>query len=210
MSAEIVTQKSGQVTHIRLVTWDFCITCDFQNPILTFPTHSIFTVLPWCPNWPKTSKSTRFILVVIVLGIYNFGHQVFLSCLDKFNGDLPLVYDLTLGLCYQSVAAAPPVAHFHRQLNLIRVANTQLITLNLISCIMHRKLVKPLLGFILHDKALNYICYCFMVFLYSQISMQCRRYGIYFLILAILIFEIEINFANQSSLLFCFGSFALK
>ena len=91
-----------------------------------------------------------------LLGIYNFGHQVFLSCLDKFNGDLPLVYDLTLGPCYQSVAAAPPVAHFHRQLNLIRVANTQLITLNLISCIMHRKLVKPLLGFILHDKALNY------------------------------------------------------
>ena len=28
-----------------LVTWDFCITFDFQNPILTFPTHSIFTML---------------------------------------------------------------------------------------------------------------------------------------------------------------------
>ena len=96
--------------------------------------------------------------------VYNFGHQVFLSCLDKFNGDLSLVYDLTLGPCYQSVAAAPPVAHFHRQLNLIRVANTQLIKLNLISCIMHRKLVKPLLGFILHDKALNYAtALCFFI-----------------------------------------------
>ena len=123
-------------------------------------------ISPWCKH--PIDKSTRFILVVIVLGIYNFGHQVFLSCLDKFNGDLPLVYDLTLGLCYQSVAAAPPVAHFHRQLNLIRVANTQLITLNLISCIMHRKLVKPLLGFILHDKALNYAtALCFLYLWYS-------------------------------------------
>ena len=34
-----------QVTRLRLVTWDFCITCDFQNPILTFPTHSIYTLL---------------------------------------------------------------------------------------------------------------------------------------------------------------------
>ena len=99
---------------------------------------------------------------------------------------MSLVYDLTLGLCYQSVAAAPPVAHFHRQLNLIRVANTQLIKLNLISCIMHRKLVKPLLGFILHDKALNYATA--LCFLYSLISMQCRRYGIRFVILAV-IFE---------------------
>ena len=40
-----VIQKSCQVTCLRLVTWDFCITCDFQNPILTFPTHSIFTGL---------------------------------------------------------------------------------------------------------------------------------------------------------------------
>ena len=117
-----------------------------------------------------------------------------MSCLDKFNGDLPLVYDLTLGPYYQSVAAAPPVAHFHRQLNLIRVANTQLITLNLISCIMHRKLVKPLLGFILHDKALNYATA--LCFLYSLISMQCRRYGIHFVILA-MIFEIEINLVNK-------------
>ena len=127
-----------------------------------------------------------------------------MSCLDKFNGDLPLVYDLTLGLCYQSVAAAPPVAHFHRQLNLIRVANTQLITLNLISCIMHRKLVKPLLGFILHDKALNYAtALCFFICTHRYVSMQCRRYGIHFVILA-MIFEIEINFANQmfSSFLF--------
>ena len=98
-----------------------------------------------------------------------------------------------------SQSAAPPVAHFHRQLNLIRVANTQLITLNLISCIMHRKLVKPLLGFILHDKALNYATA--LCFLYSLISMQCRRYGIHFVILAMIF---EINFANQmfSSFLF--------
>ena len=38
-----VIQKSCQVTPLRLVTRDFCITCDFQNPILTFRTHSIYT-----------------------------------------------------------------------------------------------------------------------------------------------------------------------
>ena len=67
---------------------------------------------------------------------------------------------------------------------------------------MHRKLVKPLLGFILHDKALNYAT-ALCVFLYSLINMQCKRYGIHFVILA-MIFEIEINFANQmfSSFLF--------
>jgi hypothetical protein len=40
-----VIQKSCQVTRLRLVTWqDFCVTCDFQNPILTFTTHSIYTM----------------------------------------------------------------------------------------------------------------------------------------------------------------------
>ena len=34
-----VIQKSCQVTSLWLVTWEFCITCDFQIPILTFPTH---------------------------------------------------------------------------------------------------------------------------------------------------------------------------
>ena len=43
----ILYRMSCQVTRLRLVTWDFCITCDFQNPILTFPTHSIFTVQPY-------------------------------------------------------------------------------------------------------------------------------------------------------------------
>ena len=41
-----VIKKSCQVTRLRFVTWDFCITCDFQNPILTFPTHSIYTLIP--------------------------------------------------------------------------------------------------------------------------------------------------------------------
>ena len=31
------------VTRLRLITWDFCTTCYFQNHLLTFPTHSIFT-----------------------------------------------------------------------------------------------------------------------------------------------------------------------
>ena len=37
-----VIQKSCHVTCPRLVTWDFCITCNFQNPILTFPTPQYF------------------------------------------------------------------------------------------------------------------------------------------------------------------------
>ena len=106
------------------------------------------------------------------LSLHNSSHHHVLSCLDKFNGD----FSRSL---WPAVAVAPSsvcTRHFHRQLNLIRVANTQLITLTLISCIMHRKkiLVKPLLcvcmyhwtaftEFRLHDKALNYIgTLCFL------------------------------------------------
>ena len=44
---------------LQLVTWDFCITCDIQNPILTFPTHSIFTV-----NLASKFKLTRINITI--------------------------------------------------------------------------------------------------------------------------------------------------
>ena len=56
--------KSCQVTRPWLVTWDFCITCDFQNPILTFPAHSIFKIL-WVTIW-STTQCSRWKL--------NYGH----------------------------------------------------------------------------------------------------------------------------------------
>ena len=62
---------------------DFCIACDFQNPILTFPTHSIHTMLsgflvvempdPQIWNffdlthrqWPLTEKMLKFKMILL-------------------------------------------------------------------------------------------------------------------------------------------------
>ena len=57
--AKCVIQKSCQVTRLRIMTWNICITCDFQNPILTFPTHSIFTV-----NLASKFKFTRINITI--------------------------------------------------------------------------------------------------------------------------------------------------
>ena len=65
-----VIQKSWQVTRLRLVTWDFCITCDFQNSILTFPTHSIYTFkVIWATSFLKEHSYFNEIFLQFLLGL---------------------------------------------------------------------------------------------------------------------------------------------
>ena len=62
----ILPQK---IMKIWLVTWDFCITCDFQNPILTFP-HS-----QYLHCWEIQTSDKKIQMKGDVLLVVQFSHM---------------------------------------------------------------------------------------------------------------------------------------
>ena len=60
----LVIQKSCQVTCLPLVTWDFCVTCDFQNPILTL--YFCFYSLQYIPDHLDIGMEIMFSTILML------------------------------------------------------------------------------------------------------------------------------------------------